>query len=615
MPQGWDKILLGGLGALVAFKGLDLLTKPKSRFSAEDWSGSQDDIPIAVDYFCALEVLKNNGKMKQGKKGQYQQAVKMVQNQITKGAFPFLIFNRKQTVFLMNLINDRLIHYNEKFHSEGRKSVEKMVEMLKPRLMQVSSKELNNYFAQQALKVELRGLPPLPQGTTNNGVRVRFAPNPNGPLSMGHSFGIIVNNTYAKAYNGDYILRFDDTDPDQKRPLRELYPQIIEEFEFLTDRTEDDYELHIASENKERYISLARQLISEGKAYVSCIPHKIFAEEYQQYLTPEEIAEGKTPLQSAQAKSNPDREKSIETNLKQFDEMVETGSYVAEDGTLCSPTQGHFIKIGQEAKVYEEVGTIVPTVYLKTPLDTGKSKWRDIKIMRATARSHPNETGFVWPYLAFQGAIDDHDLRITHMIRGSDLWETEEAYPFIWNALGWDLSGLPTFLYWPRLFFKDFSIPYTDLETGDKKYLKAIGTSKMALLIANQPEFQGNWCNPLFPTVCSYMAKGYPASYLQDFWLEDVWGQTFPFFNGEKIAMKKDGKVVGEIPALSKIMSEAKISMREGAGSLGAKPNYRKNQAQVPYPLTKDGGMRGVPTITPNTIREYEPRPIPMIPV
>ena len=68
---------------------------------------------------------------------------------------------------------------------------------------------------------------------------------------MGHSFGIIVNDTYAKAYDGDYILRLDDTDPDQKRPVRSLYNQIFEEFEFLTDRNESEYELHIASERKD----------------------------------------------------------------------------------------------------------------------------------------------------------------------------------------------------------------------------------------------------------------------------------------------------------------------------------------------------------------------------
>ena len=289
--------------------------------------------------------------------------------------------------------------------------------------------------------------------------------------------------------------------------------------------------------------------------------------------------------------------------------MVATGTYYAQDGTLCSPTQGHFMRTGDDADTFKEVGTIVPTVYLKTPLETGKSKWRDIKIMRATARTHPNEVGYVWPYLNFQGAIDDHDLRITHMIRGSDLWETEEAYPFIWDALGWDIRQLPTFIYWPRLFFNDFSIPYTNLETGEAEYLKAIGTSKMALLIQNQPEFEGNWCNSLFPTVCSYMAKGYPASYLQDFWLEDVWGVVFPFFNGEEIKVKEKGVVVGVIPALSKQVGKAKIDTRIGAGSLGAKPNFRKNQAQVPYPLTKGGMMRGMPNIElrPDNLRPYIP--------
>jgi len=599
MALDWNKILVGGAGVIAAFKGMDYLTsstrkdlkQSKSIFDAEDWNGTSDDIPLALNYFCISEVLKEKDNIN------YREALKRVQGKMMGGKTPFLIFDRNNTKMLMNMITQRLEYYARVYQSNGGNELEQELIDLKVALMAVSSNELRTYFEDLALKVQLRGLMPLPEGTTNDGVRVRFAPNPNGPLSMGHSFGIIINNTYANAYNGKYVLRFDDTDPDQKRPLRELYPQIIEEFQFLTDRDEEEYELQIASENKERYIALARRLISEGNAYISCIPHSVFAEKYQQYLTPEEIALGKSPQGSAQAKPNPDRNKSVETNLRQFDEMVKDGTYLSEDGTLCSPTEGHILTSGEGREIYEKVGTIVPTVWLKTPLDTGKSKLRDIKLMRATARTHPNESGWVWPYLNFQGAIDDHDLKITHMIRGSDLWETEEAYPFIWEALGWDTAKLPTFMYWPRLFFKDFSIPYTDFISGLPAELKAIGTSKMALLIANQPEFNGNWCNSSFPTVCSYMEKGYPSKYLTDFWLDNVWGQTFPFFNGTEMVERKSGKIIKKIPALSKIMTKGKIKMREGMSNLSAKPNLTKLQAQVPYPLNKEGELRDVPSI------------------
>ena len=183
------------------------------------------------------------------------------------------------------------------------------------------------------------------------------------------------------------------------------------------------------------------------------------------------------------------------------------------------------------------------------------------------------------------------------MIRGSDLWETEIAYPIIWDALGWDTSQLPTFLYWPRLFFEDFAIPYTDVETGLPAKLRAIGTSKMARLIANQPEFNGNWCHSSFPTVCSYMERGYPASYLRDFWLGDVWGRTFPYFNGEEMRI---GDIIYK--PLTYEMGFGEIEMRGFNKKVGT---YQHEQARVPYPLTSDGLMRHTPTadiITPTLL-------------
>lgn len=581
MGVDWKGLIVGGLGVVALFTGADYLTKKSQSksFNAEDWSGNEEDVPLAIDYFCAVKILENDGYKS-------KKANKQVKTQMTKKVFPFLVFDRKMySKGLHFMIESRLEYYAQVYQTEGRQMVEADIFTLREQLSMVSSEELDAYFKKEAFKATLRGLPELPQGTWENGVRVRFAPNPNGPLSMGHSFGIIVNDTYAKAYNGDYILRLDDTDPDQKRPVRKLYNQILEEFEFLTDRNEGDYELHIASERKSRYIEIARKLIAEGKAYVSCIPHKSFTEKYQQYLTPKEIAEGKSPMQSAQGMPSPDRDKDVETNLRQFNEMVKLGYYYNEDGTPCNPTEGHI----NENSYYKDYGTLVPTVWLKTSMNEKTSKYRDMKIMRATFRTHPNDDeGKVWPYLNFQGAVDDYDLKITHMIRGCDLWETEIAYPLIWNAIGWDTAELPTFMYWPRLFFSNFSIPYTDVETGKAKELRAIGTSKMARLIANQPEFGGNWCHPSFPTVCSYMARGYPASYLSDFWLGDVWGKTCPFFNGDSVMVNGV-----KYNPLTKKMGEHPIEMRIGEKKLGI---YKSQQAQVPYPLTQEGMLRNTPS-------------------
>jgi len=55
-------------------------------------------------------------------------------------------------------------------------------------------------------------LPPL-ENAEKGKVVMRFAPNPNGPPTLGSARGIVINSEYVKMYDGKFILRFDDTDP------------------------------------------------------------------------------------------------------------------------------------------------------------------------------------------------------------------------------------------------------------------------------------------------------------------------------------------------------------------------------------------------------------------
>ena len=61
----------------------------------------------------------------------------------------------------------------------------------------------------------------LPGDTSK--VVMRFAPNPNGPPTLGHARGIVINSELVKKYKGKLILRFDDTDPKTKKPMLEAY--------------------------------------------------------------------------------------------------------------------------------------------------------------------------------------------------------------------------------------------------------------------------------------------------------------------------------------------------------------------------------------------------------
>ena len=105
----------------------------------------------------------------------------------------------------------------------------------------------------------------LPELPHHERVVMRFAPNPNGPATLGSARGIVVNSEYAKRYEGSFILRFDDTDPQTKRPMLEAYDWYLEDCKWL-EATPDV--VVKASDRMETYYHYAEKLIEQGAAYV-----------------------------------------------------------------------------------------------------------------------------------------------------------------------------------------------------------------------------------------------------------------------------------------------------------------------------------------------------------
>ena len=99
-------------------------------------------------------------------------------------------------------------------------------------LRKILAEEAPELLEEREKQVKREGLPEL-KNAEQGKVVLRFAPNPNGPLSFGHARGIIINGEYAKEYNGELILRFDDTDTTVKPPLLEAYETIQTEAEWL----------------------------------------------------------------------------------------------------------------------------------------------------------------------------------------------------------------------------------------------------------------------------------------------------------------------------------------------------------------------------------------------
>lgn len=113
----------------------------------------------------------------------------------------------------------------------------------------------------------------LASGKTKK-VVTRFPPEPNGYLHIGHAKSIFLNYGLAMKYNGQFNLRFDDTNPTKEK--MEYVDSIVEDVKWLGADFED--RLFYASDYFEEMYEAAVKLIKKGKAYVCS-------------LTPEEIRE------------------------------------------------------------------------------------------------------------------------------------------------------------------------------------------------------------------------------------------------------------------------------------------------------------------------------------
>ena len=248
------------------------------------------------------------------------------------------------------------------------------------------------------------GLPDLPGDTSN--VVLRFAPNPNGPLTIGHSRGVVINSRYAERYGGKIVLRFDDTDTRVKPPLIEAYDWIEEEFEWLTERSADV--VIRASERMPIYLKQAEHMLAEGHGYVC----RCSVEEFRGFR------EAKTDC--------PCRDREILANLEEWRSM--NSGEIMEGGAV---------------------------VRVKTSMELPNPALRDWPALRIQHTPHPLVGGKykVWPLLDFQSAVEDYEQGVTHIIRGKDLMDSTRKQTLLYEHFGWTY---PETLYWGRVKIHEF---------------------------------------------------------------------------------------------------------------------------------------------------------------
>ncbi|UCD20675.1 MAG: glutamate--tRNA ligase, partial [archaeon] len=112
------------------------------------------------------------------------------------------------------------------------------------------------------------GLPELPN--VKGKVIMRFAPSPSGPMHIGHIATGMPSSIYVKKYGGKFIIRIEDTNPENIDP--EAYKMIKEESKWIFGNVSD---FIIQSERIEKYYKFIEQLIRKKVAYIcDCNPEK-----------------------------------------------------------------------------------------------------------------------------------------------------------------------------------------------------------------------------------------------------------------------------------------------------------------------------------------------------
>ncbi|SZD71750.1 Glutamine--tRNA ligase [Candidatus Ornithobacterium hominis] len=154
----------------------------------------------------------------------------------------------------------------------------------------------SNNFIEQIINVDLQ------KGMNPNKLKFRFPPEPNGYLHIGHAKAICLNFGLGEKYKAPVNLRFDDTNPEAEE--EEFVNAIKEDIQWLGFQWSNEC---YTSDYFQQLYDWAIQLIKEGKAYVDDQDSETIVEQR------------KTPFE--QGINSPYRERSVEENLRLFEEM------------------------------------------------------------------------------------------------------------------------------------------------------------------------------------------------------------------------------------------------------------------------------------------------------
>ena len=235
--------------------------------------------------------------------------------------------------------------------------------------------------------------------------RARFAPSPTGPLHIGGVRTALFNYLIAKKNGGDFILRIEDTDA--KRTVLGAVDHIKDSLKWLGLKFDEGPIKQ--SERKSLYKKCVEELIKKGLAYYAF--------------------DSAAELESARKESNGEFKYNYETRKS----MINSFTVSEEEINNRVERGGYVIRM-----VVPEKETITVNDEIRGSLSFNSNEIEDKVIMKSDGM----------PTYHFANVVDDHDMKITSVVRGEEWLSSLPSHITLYNHFGW---SPPKFYHLPLI--------------------------------------------------------------------------------------------------------------------------------------------------------------------
>jgi glutamyl-tRNA synthetase len=274
------------------------------------------------------------------------------------------------------------------------------------------------------------------------GVRTRFAPSPTGYMHIGNLRTALYEYLIAKKNNGSFLLRIEDTD--QERYVEGAVDVIYKTMKIaslLHDEGPDiggDYGPYVQSERKPLYLEYAKKLVELGGAYYC-------------FCTKERLTALKEEYEAAGTVPKYDR---------------------------------HCLSLSKE-EIEQKLANNEPFVIRQKMPDTGTTIFNDVVYGTITVENSTLEDQILLksdglPTYNFANVVDDHLMKITHVVRGSEYLSSTPKYNLLYQGFGWEI---PTYVHCPPVM-KDASRKLSK-RSGDPSFEDLLSTGYLVDAVIN----------------------------------------------------------------------------------------------------------------------------------